>query len=422
MNLLVLGINHQSAPLELREAIAFSTDQIRPALLELRSTGLCSEAVILSTCNRTEVITVGHPDTLSVLESWLAAHHRIEHALLKPHFYHFIEADAARHMMRVACGLDSMVLGEPQILGQVKTAFEQAKTHDAVSTRLHRLFQSTFEVAKQVRTETEIGQHLISMPAAAVRLAQNLFTQLSDCHCLLVGVGEMIQLSAKQLQNAGVSQLTITNRTETKAAALAQEAGARTLPLEQLATHLENFDVIISATGANRPLITPEMVEPALKSRRHAPIFMVDLAVPRDIHPEVGRLRDIYLYSLDDLQNIVSENLDQRKFAAADAESIINDAIDRFVRNEKTRAGQNLVVSYRRQLEAIKSEALEKALVRLEQGDDPEELLTLLANQITQKVAHKPSVELRRLISEGDTTDLVTARQLLGLEAEEHQP
>ena len=163
----------------------------------------------------------------------------------------------------------------------------------------------------------EIGQHLISMPAAAVRLAQNLFTQLSDCHCLLVGVGEMIQLSAKQLQNAGVSQLTITNRTETKAAALAQEAGARTLPLEQLATHLENFDVIISATGANRPLITPEMVEPALKSRRHAPIFMVDLAVPRDIHPEVGRLRDIYLYSLDDLQNIVSENLDQRKFAAA---------------------------------------------------------------------------------------------------------
>jgi glutamyl-tRNA reductase len=164
------------------------------------------------------------------------------------------------------------------------------------------------------------------------------------------------------------------------------------------------------------------MVEPALKSRRHAPIFMVDLAVPRDIHPEVGRLRDIYLYSLDDLQNIVSENLDQRKFAAADAESIINDAIDRFVRNEKTRAGQNLVVSYRRQLEAVKSEALEKALVRLEQGDDPEELLTLLANQITQKVAHKPSVELRRLISEGDTTDLVSARQLLGLEAEEHQP
>ncbi|MGB1188856.1 MAG: glutamyl-tRNA reductase [Pseudomonadales bacterium] len=421
MNLLVLGINHQSAPLDLRESIAFSSDQIDPALSELRRLALCGEAVILSTCNRTEVITVGDPDGLGALKSWLANHHGIHGDLLEPHFYHFTEADAARHMMRVACGLDSMVLGEPQILGQVKAAFEQAKAAGAVSTRLHRLFQATFEVAKQVRTETEIGQHLISMPAAAVRLAQNLFTQLSECHCLLIGVGEMIQLSAKQLQNAGVTELTITNRTETKAAALAQATQAKTFPLEQLAAQLDRFDVIISATGAHEPLITAEMIEAALKSRRHAPIFMVDLAVPRDIHPGVGRLRDIYLYSLDDLQNIVSENLDQRRAAAAEAETIIVEAIDRFIRNEKARAGQNLVISYRQQLEAVKNKELERALERLQQGDDPEALLTLLANQITQKIAHSPSVELRRLISEGDDIDLNKARRLLGLEPEEQE-
>lgn len=231
----------------------------------------------------------------------------------------------------------------------------------------------------------------------------------------------MIQLSAKQLQNAGVTELTITNRTETKAAALAQATKAKTFPLEQLAAQLDHFDVIISATGAHEPLITAEMIEAALKSRRHAPIFMVDLAVPRDIQPGVGRLRDIYLYSLDDLQNIVSENLDQRRAAAAEAETIIVEAIDRFIRNEKARAGQNLVISYRQQLEAVKNKELERALERLQQGDDPEALLTLLANQITQKIAHSPSVELRRLISEGDDIDLNKARRLLGLEPEEQE-
>ena len=308
-----------------------------------------------------------------------------------------------------------MVLGEPQITGQVKAAFAEATAAGTVGATLHRLFQQVFQVAKQVRTDTAIGQHLISTPAAAIKLAKNLFTNLSDCRCLLVGVGDMIELAAKQLMDAGVKQITIANRTKANATSLAELCQGDILGLEQLPEYLERFDVVISATGASLPIIGKGMIEQALRRRKHAPMFLVDLAVPRDIEPEITTLRDVYLYSLDDLQTIVSENMDLRRSAAGAAEAIVRDAAIAYEQGEKTRAGQDLVVRYRKQLETIKDAELAKALARAKQGDDIDVLLKTFATQLTQKLAHTPSVGLKSLILDGDVTAIDQAKALLGL-------
>ena len=415
MKLLLLGINHETAPLAVREQVAFSAGAIASALQQMCQDIGLSEALILSTCNRTEIVAVGHSEDLIRLGDWLAKYHNLETALLRDSLYSYLDEDAAKHIMRVASGLDSMVLGEPQITGQVKAAFAEATAADTVGPNLHRLFQQTFQVAKKVRTDTAIGQHLISTPAAAIKLAKNLFTNLSDCRCLLVGVGDMIELAAKQLMAAGVSQIAIANRTKANATSLAESCDGEIFGLEQLPECLERFDLVISATGANLPIIGKGMIEQALHRRKHAPMFLVDLAVPRDIEPEITTLRDVYLYSLDDLQTIVSENMDLRRSAAGAAEAIVSEAAITYEQDEKTRAGQDLVINYRKQLEAIKDIELTKALARAQQSDDIAALLKNLANQLTQKLAHTPSVGLKKLILEGDVTAIDQAKALLGL-------
>ena len=415
MKLLLLGINHETAPLAVREQVTFSAGAIAPALQQMCHEIGLREALILSTCNRTELVAVGHSQDLSRLGDWLAHYHNLEPTLLQDSLYSHLEEDAAKHLMRVTSGLDSMVLGEPQITGQVKAAFAEATAAGTVGATLHRLFQQIFQVAKQVRTDTAIGQHLISTPAAAIKLAKNLFTNLSDCRCLLVGVGDMIELAAKQLIDAGVTQITIANRTKANASSLAERCGGDVLGLEQLPEYLERFDLILSATGANLPIIGKGMVEQALRRRKHAPMFLVDLAVPRDIEPEITTLRDVYLYSLDDLQNIVSENMDLRRSAAGDAEAIVQDAAITYKQGEKTRAGQDLVVRYRKQLEGFKDAELAKAMARVKQGDDIDLVLKTLATQLTQKLAHTPSVGLKSLIIDGDAAAIEQAKILLGL-------
>ncbi len=414
MKLLLLGINHETAPLAVREQVTFSAGAIAPALQQMCHDIGLSEALILSTCNRTEMVAVGHPQDLTRLGDWLATYHNLESTLLQDSLYSHVADDAAKHLMRVTSGLDSMVLGEPQITGQVKAAFAEATAAGTVGATLHRLFQQIFQVAKQVRTDTAIGQHLISTPAAAIKLAKNLFTNLSDCRCLLVGVGDMIELAAKQLMDAGVKQITIANRTKANATSLAEFCQGDIL-LSDIPDVLHRSDIVISSTASQLPILGKGAVEAALKKRKHKPMFMVDIAVPRDIEPEITTLRDVYLYSLDDLQTIVSENMDLRRSAAGAAEAIVRDAAIAYEQGEKTRAGQDLVVRYRKQLETIKDAELAKALARAKQGDDIDVLLKTFATQLTQKLAHTPSVGLKSLILDGDVTAIDQAKALLGL-------
>jgi len=277
------------------------------------------------------------------------------------------------------------------------------------------LFQQTFKIAKEVRSNTEIGHHLISMPAAAIRLAKMLFTDLAQCRGLLVGVGDMIELSAKQLRDAGITELTIANRTIANAQSIAEAVEARIIGLDQLQDALPSFDIVISATGASLPIIGKGMIESALQKRKQLPMFLVDLAVPRDIESEVGLLRNAYLYSLDDLAQIVSENMALRQVASEAAESIIESGIDQFRANEQTRSRQDLVLAYRQQLETIKQTELNKALSKIDQGADASEVITALAIQLTQKYAHQPSVALRTFITAENHTALDIAQQLLGI-------
>jgi len=415
MNLLLVGINHQTAPVAIRERVAFTSGEILPAIASLQKTVNIEEAVILSTCNRTEIIVSSDGANQQDLSDWLASYHQVAPNTLQDSLYSHTDIEAARHLMRVTSGLDSMVLGEPQITGQVKTAFADARQAGSVGSNLNRLFQQTFKIAKEVRSNTEIGHHLISMPAAALRLAKMLFTDLAQCRGLLVGVGDMIELSAKQLRDAGITELTIANRTIANAQSIAEAVEARIIGLDQLQDALPSFDIVISATGASLPIIGKGMIESALQKRKQLPMFLVDLAVPRDIESEVGLLRNAYLYSLDDLAQIVSENMALRQVASEAAESIIESGIDQFRANEQTRSRQDLVLAYRQQLETIKQTELNKALSKIDQGADASEVITALAIQLTQKYAHQPSVALRTFITAENHTALDIAQQLLGI-------
>jgi glutamyl-tRNA reductase len=419
MNLLLVGINHQTAPVATRERVAFAPGDIGSALTALHKAVELDQAVILSTCNRTEIIACGATLQHQSLTSWLAAFHRLAPEEIASYLYVF-EGDAAvRQVMRVTSGLDSMVLGEPQITGQVKAAFAEAQAVGMVGSQLHRLFQQTFQVAKAVRSDTDIGSHLISMPSAALKLARMLFTDLTQCRALLIGVGDMIELAAKQFRDAGVNNITLANRTIRNAEPLARSVQADVVSLEQLQEVLPSFDIVVTATASSLPIIGKGMIERALQKRKNAPMFLVDLAVPRDIEPEVATLRDIYAYSLDDLSQIVSENMALRQAAAEDAEAIIETGVLAFANTEKTRIHQDLVVTYRRQLETIKQTELSKALARIQQGTSPETVIETLANQLVQKVAHPPSAALRTFMAEDNASALDIAQQLLGIQHSE---
>lgn len=397
MTLWVLGLNHQTAPVELRERASFGGDALPQALASLRDTPQVAEAVLLSTCNRTELYAVA--ESGEALAQWLESHAGQLHGYL----YQHADADAVRHLFRVATGLDSMVLGEPQILGQVKDAWATARDHGLLGQRLDRLFQQTFSVAKRARTDTRVGANPISVASTAVRLAQNSFARLEDSTVLLVGAGETIELAARHLSEGRVRRLLIANRTLAHAQELATRHGGVALPLTELERHLGEADVVFSATAAREPVISKTQIAAALRSRKHKPMLLFDLAVPRDIETGVGDLQDAFLYTVDDLERAVEDNRRSRREAAAEAEAIIELQVSRFVETLQANAHQAPLRQLRAYGEATRVEMLDKARQQLAHGKSPEEVLELLAHGLTNRLLHPPTAALRAAALSGDT-------------------
>jgi glutamyl-tRNA reductase len=401
MELLIVGINHHTAPISLREKVAFTPDQLGHALPDLIVHGDLKELAILSTCNRTEIIcTASHQDPTGIIE-WMANYHHLPVEDLRPNIYIREGEDAIEHTMHVASGLDSMVLGEPQILGQVKDCYTYAQLHKTMGPDLNRLSQATYRAAKDVRTNTDIGKNTVSVASTAVILASQLFSDLSTCTALLIGAGDTIALSARHLRNAGLEDIVIANRTLENAEPLAHELGAHATDLSAVPLHLVNTDIVIAATASQLPILGKGTVERALKQRRHKPIFMLDLAVPRDIEPEVGTLRDIYLYSVDDLEQIIDQNRSNREEEATKARSMISRSVTKFLADHRSLGAQDTLVRFRGKSESLKEAELMKALQRLENGEDPEQIIRSLANQLTNKIIHTPSIQLKQAGKDG---------------------
>ena len=395
MNLLIVGINHTSAPVELREKVAFTHEQLPNALKDISRVADFSEVAVLSTCNRTEIIAItDHANEKKVVD-WLAAYHEMQVPALEPSIYTKRNQEAVYHAARVACGLDSMIIGEPQIFGQVKDAYEQADLIGTLGSELHHLSQNTFRIAKRVRSETAIGQSSVSIASTAVTLAEMLFSDLTNRNVLLVGAGETSKLVGRHLKSAGFRKLTIANRTLSNARKLAEELGGSAIDLQTIPSILPDADVVISSTASQLAVMGKGMVERTLKSRRHRPVMMIDLAVPRDIEPEVGELRDIYLYSVDDLQEIINANLNNRHHAAAEADLIIKREIASYRFRHESRETDETLVRFREHHEAIKTDELAKALIRLKKGGPADDVLAQFANQLTNKLLHRPTQQLK---------------------------
>jgi glutamyl-tRNA reductase len=395
-----LGLNHTTAPLDLRGRFAFAVDQLAPALHGLRSnlagnTDQATEAAILSTCNRTEIYCAADQAATADTLRWLAQTGGVSTQELESHTY-LLEGDAAaRHAFRVASGLDSMVLGEAQILGQLKDAVRAAEQAGALGSTLNQLFQRSFAVAKEVRTATEIGAHSISMAAASVRLAGQLFEDLKGIKVLFVGAGEMIELVVTHFAAKQPKGMAIANRSLERGEKLAGRFGAEVLRLAELPERLHEFDAVISCTASTLPLIGLGAVERALKKRKHRPMFMVDLAVPRDIEPEVKGLEDVYLYTVDDLASVVQAGQAQRQAAVADAEVIIDSGVQSFSHWLDQRDMVPLIQQLHSQADSWRDAELARARKMLARGDDPEAVLASLAKGLTQKMLHGALAELR---------------------------
>jgi len=371
------------------------------------------EAVILSTCNRTEIYC--RSDDPEKVAAWLAGFHGLELETISPYLYRHFDQASVRHLLRVASGLDSMVLGEPQILGQVKSAYQTACDAGATGKLLGRLFQHSFTVAKQVRTDTAIGRSPVSVAFAAVSLARQIFADLSKQTALLIGAGETIELAARHLEQQGIGRIIVANRTVERAHNLANQFGGYAIALTEIHTHLAEADIVISSTASPLPVLGKGAVESALKKRRHRPMFMVDIAVPRDIEAEVGELKDVYLYTVDDLQEVIEENLRSRQEAAEAAQEIIDLHTEEFMGWLRSLDAVNMIQDFRRQSEALRDEVLERALSQLRGGKSPEESLRFLAHTLTNKFLHAPSTRLRQASSEGEFSLLQAAETLFRL-------
>ncbi len=390
-----LGLNHNTAPLDLRGRFAFAVEQMGPSLTTLRNTFTGdSEVAILSTCNRTEIYGAGTHTQMQQTLAWLAQSGGVPMDALQGHTYELTEIDAARHAFRVASGLDSMVLGEPQILGQMKDAVRAASEAGALGTTLNQLFQRSFAVAKEVRSSTEIGAHSISMAAAAVRLAGQLFEELAQTKVLFVGAGEMIELCATHFAAKQPKALAIANRTLERGEKLALQFGGDVMRLSDLPLRLHEFDIVISCTASTLPLIGLGAVERALKQRKHRPMFMVDLAVPRDIEPEVKSLEDVYLYTVDDLSQVVQTGQANRQAAVAQAEAIIDVGVQNFAHWLEQRSNVPLIQQLNAQTDEWRDGELARARKLLAKGDDVDAVLEALSRGLTQKMLHGAMAEL----------------------------
>ncbi|PVZ15940.1 MULTISPECIES: glutamyl-tRNA reductase [unclassified Pseudomonas] len=415
MAFLALGINHKTASVDVRERVAFTPEQLVDALQQLCRHTESREAAILSTCNRSELYLEQESPAAEAVLRWLADYHQLSVEELKASAYVHQDDDAVRHMMRVASGLDSLVLGEPQILGQMKSAYAVAREAGTVGPLLGRLFQATFNAAKQVRTDTAIGENPVSVAFAAVSLARQIFSDLQRSQALLIGAGETITLVARHLHEQGVKRIVVANRTLERASLLAEEFGARAVLLSDIPQELAGSDIVISSTASQLPILGKGAVESALKLRKHKPIFMVDIAVPRDIEPEVGELEDVYLYSVDDLHEVVAENLKSRQGAAQAAEDMVAAGVGEFMGRLRGLAAVDVLRAYRQQAERLRDDELQKAQRALANGASAEQALALLARGLTNKLLHAPSVQLKKFSAEGRVEALATAQELFAL-------
>ena len=396
MSLLAFGINHKTAPVEIRERVAFEPTQMSHALKDLVAQTAVNEAAIVSTCNRTELYCgLEHAD-LSAVTQWLSNYHKLGDRDIQPYIYAHPDQEAVRHLLRVASGLDSMVLGEPQILGQMKDAYMAANAAGTLGGSLDRLFQHTFAVAKQVRTDTQIGASPVSVAFAAVSLSKQIFSDLSEHTALLIGAGETVELAARHLHESGIGRMVIANRTIERAHNLASEFNAYAISLPDIPGHLAEADIVISSTASPLPILGKGSVESALKKRKHRPILMIDIAVPRDIETEVGDLDDVYLYTVDDMQEIIQEGLKSRQEAAEQAEEIIDTQVSHFMAWLQSLSAVSTIRAVRAQAESNRDLELEAAMAALASGKNPEEVLQQFAHRLTNKLIHTPSVQLKQ--------------------------
>ena len=414
MALFILGLSHKTAPVEVREKVAFDSGQLATALGALYSRSGIAESMILSTCNRTEIYC--DLDTQSNAEpmSWLQNYRKLGTSDIEPHVYRLDNEHAVRHVLRVASGLDSLVLGEAQILGQLKEAYRLAVDAGTVGKVLNRLLQFSFSTAKLIRSETDIGSTPVSIAYASVKLAEQIHGDLSSRSALLIGAGDTIALVASHLASARIGRLVIANRTPTNSEALASRYGGEAIKLTQLPTFIKDVDIIVSSTASRLPVVTRGIVELALEGRGVNPMFIVDLAVPRDVEPAVGDLQDVYLYTVDNLESVVRTNLELRREAAAQAEEMVHLQVQDYMDWLEVQSGDAAIAAFRTRGEQIRDEVLEKARQRLARGDDPAAVLETLAHGLTNKLLHHPTRTLRRAGSREDF--LQVARELLDLD------
>lgn len=422
----MLGINHNTAPVDVREKVAFAPEQMHDALQQACADVGLDEIVIVSTCNRTELYcepgegsaAVESPEAMQAhVQKWLAAYHRIPEDELQSSVYVYRDNDAVRHAMKVASGLDSMVLGEPQILGQLRSAYMVAREAGTVGSNMSRLFEETFAVAKRVRTDTAIGENPVSVASTAVTLAQHIFSDLSQARALMIGAGRTIELVIQHLRQAGVKEMAVANRTLERAVELKEKYGVSEVLFSDIPEQLEHADIVVSSTASQLPILGKGAVERALKARRHRPIFMVDLAVPRDIEPEVAELEDVYLYSVDDLAQVIDSNLKNREHAAREAEKIIDQGVSNYEEKQRTLGIVSTLRSFRQKAEQIRDTELEKACRLLEKGEAPEKVLANLARLLTNKLIHAPSVQMKKASIDGRSELIELAEKLFELEA-----
>ena len=388
MPLHLIGLNHHTAPLAIRERVAIAAESVGGALGALRQMGAADEAAILSTCNRTELYISAN--TVDVVLDWWMQHAGMSLDEARPYIYHHADQDAVRQALRVAAGLDSMVLGEPQILGQMKDAVRTAEQVGALGSNLHRLFQHAFAVAKEIRSTTGIGESVVSMAAASVRLAERIFGDLSEQSVLFVGAGEMVELCATHFAASKPKRMVVANRTIERASELAQQIHGEPMRLSQVAEALPQFDIVISCTASSLPIIGLGMVERAIKTRRHRPMFMVDLAVPRDIESEVAELDDVFLYTVDDLASVVQSGVASRQAAVVEAESIIAGRLGDFLDWHARRAHVPVIQAFRDGATQLRLQELELAKKRLIKGESAELVLEQMATRLTNKFLHGP--------------------------------
>jgi len=419
VTLIAFGINHKTAPVDIREKVAFAPEKMEQALHECLGNGDVSEAAIVSTCNRTELYTnINEDNDVSSLLDWFCQYHKLNKADVEPYIYLHSNNEAVQHILRVASGLDSLVLGEPQILGQIKDAYNTASHAGTIGRQLNRLFQHTFSVAKQVRTDTAIGANPVSVAFAAVSLSKRIFADLSKHTALLIGAGETTELVAQHLANQGVHKMIVANRTVERAQTLANKFEAEAIALSDMPERLVEADIIIASTASQLPILGKGAVERALKQRKHRPMFMVDIAVPRDIEPEVGELDDVYLYTVDDLHEVIEEGRQSREEAAVQAEEIVINQVEHFMGWLRSLKGVDTIRAFREQAEAKRDEQLATAQKQLAAGKDPEQVMNDLARTLTNKLIHEPSAQLNQAAHSGRKEMLETARELFKLEPE----